>query len=202
MSTSRASFYYKSTSIGTPTLTAAATNYQPASTTFNIITATEQTSIFSSAFDGSNWQDGWSFWGNPPWAYTTTTFLSAPRSVYSYTDADGSNQGPFSSNRMPSAENALYISVTFDFKLQSTEVNDFQLRYSGDRTDTFGAVHWSTAANNLGDRTAYAYEWNQVTINIYDAEAFTDYFRIQFLSQGLTSGEAVYVDNVQVTMYY
>jgi hypothetical protein len=131
-------------------------------------------------------------------AYTTTTYLSAPRAVYS----DSSNQGPFSSDRM-NAQNALYATVTFDFKLQgNTQTTDFQLRYSGDRTNTFENVQWHTAASNLGDTTAYAADWNHVTVNIYDTSAFTDYFRMQFLSQGLSSGQAVYVDNVQVIIYF
>ncbi len=188
-------FYFKASTAGPSTITASATNYQPISTTFTV-NAASQTTILSSNFDGTNWAEGWSFWSNPPWGSTTQEFLSSPRSIYS----NSGNQGPFSCDKI-NAQGATYVTVDFDFKLQSTEASDFQLRYSGTRSDNYDSVVWSVASNTLGDRSQYSASWNHVTLTITATSAFTDYFRIQFLSS-LNSGEAVYVDNVVIAIHY
>jgi uncharacterized repeat protein (TIGR02543 family) len=166
------------------------------SVTANFIQNPTQT-LLSTGFDGSPWDEGFNFWGNPPWGRATDQYSSSPASV----KAVSSNQGPFSSNPL-NAQGATAIIVSFDFRIYRTDPTDFQIRYSGDPYSDYNRVHWTNLGVNLGDRSVYSEgTWHHYTITITDTSAFTSTFRFQFLSQSMyNSGEAIWVDNVQIVM--
>jgi PKD repeat protein len=191
--------YYKASVSGTPTLTASATNYAPASTVFTINNPVSTTDLPASThFDGQPWDQGWNYWTNPPWGVYTSTYFSAPNSVRSVQ----SNQGAFSSSPQD-ATGAKYITVTFEFMInQYVDPTDFQVRYGVTVTNNYNDVDWHNLGVNLGDTSVYAPNvWHQFTVTIPNSPTFTTNFRFQFLSQTLSSSEAIYVDNVQITMY-
>jgi uncharacterized repeat protein (TIGR02543 family) len=149
--------------------------------------------LFSTGFDGSPWAEGWNFWENPPWGRATDQYSSAPASAY----CDRNNQGPFSSSPL-NAQGATAIIVSFDFRIHGTDPSNFQLRYSGDPYSDYYRVHWTNLGVNLGG-APYPYDtWNHYTITITDTSAFTSTFRFQFLSQGMSTGDKIWVDNVQI----
>jgi flagellin-like protein len=187
-----ASFYYRDSNQGTPTITATATSYQTAATTFTINKATGTTAI-ATGFDGATWDQYWKVWTNPPWEKGTDQYVSSPASAMSV----HSTQGSFTSDKV-AASNVAYIEVTFYFRITSTDLTDFQVYYGSTASDSYNDVTWV----HLADLGSYSLNtWHPITITITDTAAFTDYFRFQFRSQSLSSAAAIWVDNVQIVLY-
>ena len=196
---STASFYYKATATGTPTLTASATNFASVSTTFTINAPASQTTLPSTtSFDGSPWDQGWNYWTNPPWDVATDNYYSSPQSV----KTTQSNQGAFSSSPIDTT-GAKYITVTFEFMInQYTQPNNLQLRYGVTVANDYNSVAWQNLGVNLGDTSVYSPNtWHQYTITIPNTIPFTTSFRLQFLSQNMSPTAAIWIDNIQITMY-
>jgi flagellin-like protein len=190
-----ASFYYRDSNQGTPTITATATSYQTAATTFTINQATGTPAV-ATGFDGTPWDQYWNFWSNPPWETATDQFVSSPASATSVHNT----QGSFTSNKV-AATDVAYIEVTFYFRITSTSTTNFQVYYGSTASDNYNGVNWVHLAD-LGSTTTYLPNtWNPITIRITDTAAFTDYFRFQFRSQSLSSAAAIWVDNVQIVLY-
>jgi uncharacterized repeat protein (TIGR02543 family) len=148
--------------------------------------------LISIGFDGTPWDAGWNFWSNPPWARATDQYSTSPASAKCTRD----NQGPFSSDPL-NAQGATAIVVTFDYRVQGTSASDFKLYYSGDPYSDYNRVQWTDLGVNLGGASA---GWHTYTITITNPNAFTSTFRFQFRSQNLGSGDAIWVDNVQIVM--
>jgi hypothetical protein len=196
--TSDATVYYKAATSGSPMLTASATNYASASTTFTISSPEETTEMPATTdFDGPRWDEGWNYWTNPPWNVYSGVYHSAPDCVRSVQ----SNQGAFSSSPQD-ATGAEYVVVTFQFRInQYVQPSNFQLRYGVTVTSNYNSVNWINLGVNLGDTSVYsANEWHQYTVVIPNDPAFTTHFRFQFLSQGMSSAAAIYIDDVTMTM--
>jgi hypothetical protein len=190
------SFYFKASTTGTSTLTAAATGYQPVSTTFTINAVTQTIELRNSGFEGSgsSWDDNWDFWSNPPWGVGTDNYHTGTQSAKS----TQSNQGAFSCNKLD-ASNAKYVTVTFWYSTYNTQSSNLQIRYSGVQTDTYSEGMWTNLGVNLGSPTN---GWQQYSVTISDPSAMTSYFRFQFLSQGMSSSRAaIWIDDVVITMY-
>ncbi len=196
---STATFYYQVSTAGPATLTASATNYASVSTTFTINNPSSTTTMPATThFDGQPWDQGWNYWSNPPWNVYTSTYFSAPNSVRSVQ----SNQGAFSCSPQD-ATGAKYVTVTFEFMInQYVDPADFQLRYGVTVTSNYDNVDWHNLGVNLGDTSVYSPNvWHQYTVTIPNSPVFTTNFRFQFLSQSMSPTAAIYVDNVQITMY-
>ncbi len=88
-----ASFWYKDSTTGTPTITAAATSFASAQTTFNV-------NVLYSNFDGSNWLSGWTTGTQPPW-YQSAVGEGVDGTQAAKSDSTnylGGNDGPFTSD--------------------------------------------------------------------------------------------------------
>ncbi len=195
---SYANVYYKAAAAGSPTLTASASNYASVSTTFTISNPEATTELpATTGFDGQQWDQGWNYWTNPPWNVYTGTYHSAPDCVRSVQ----SNQGAFSSSPQD-ATGAKYVTVTFQFMInQYVQPSNFQIRYGVTVTSNYNSVNWINLGVNLGDTSKYsANEWHQYTVVIPNNPAFTSNFRFQFISQGMSSAAAIYIDDVTITM--
>lgn len=100
-------------------------------------------------------------------------------------------EGVFTSNGI-NAQGATSISISFWYRLDDTDVNEFQLKlYNGASyitCETFG-----DDTNSNEDR------WIQYTTSISDSQYLKDNFRVQFISS-LGSGENVWIDDVQITV--
>jgi hypothetical protein len=106
-------------------------------------------------------------------------------------------EGRFSSDPLNTA-GATAIHISFTYQVNNTAQTDFQVRWSGNPANADDNT-WQTIAN-LGN-TAYN-TWTPYSVTIYNAttpSAFTTHFRLQFLSQNLSSGEAIWVDNILIT---
>jgi outer membrane biosynthesis protein TonB len=158
---------------------------------------TEHNSHFDEPSD--NWNQGWDYWTHSPWKVATDKCYDIQQSVKS----TSSNQGHFTCNPID-ASDAKYITVTFKYMTHQTQPTNFHTRYSGSVTDDYCNVAWKTLGENganLGDNSKCSPDqWHEYKVTITDISAFTNNFRLSFLSQDLNSRAAIWIDNVQITI--
>jgi hypothetical protein len=159
--------------------------------------STEHNSHFDD--NSEHWNHGWDYWTHSPWKVTTDKCYDIHQSVKS----TSSNQGHFTCNPID-ASDAKYITITFKYMTHQTQPTNFHARYSGSVTEDYCNVAWKTLGEhgaNLGDNSKYSQDqWNEYKITITDISAFTNNFRLSFLSQDLNSRAAIWIDNVQITI--
>jgi hypothetical protein len=145
----------------------------------------------ATGFDGTPWDQGYQAWGNPPWGQATDRYHSAPNSV----KCTPSNEGPFSSDLI-STQGASSITVSFwYYEIGTTATSQFRFRYTTSSSTTYPSEsNWITVAN-LGNNNG---QWLQVTYNI--PVPSSGVIRIQFNSQNLPSGAAIWVDDLVITV--
>lgn len=118
---STANLYFKDSTTGTPTITASATSFASAQTTFNV-------NVLYSNFDGSNWLSGWTTGTQPPW-YQSAVGEGVGGTQAAKSDSTnylGGNDGPFTSD-VSDTSLGNTMTVTFTYKVQNTDnANDLK----------------------------------------------------------------------------
>jgi len=165
------------------------------------------------SFDNpDDWDDGWDYWGNPPWRWDTSRYRSPPGSATS----DQRDDGYFSSDPIDtSGAKAIYISFWYMVRY-TNNVNDLRLYYSGLSDADPGSLNgWKQvlAPNFAIGRPTSDLTWYYISFTIardstipsdfVDASAFSTTFRLRFYSVLLTNGgllEQVWVDDVYITL--
>ena len=199
---STANLYYKDSTTGTPTITASATSFASAQTTFNV-------NVLYSNFDGSNWLSGWTTGTQPPW-YQSAVGEGVGGTQAAKSDSTnylGGNDGPFTSD-VSDTSSGNTMTVTFTYKVQNTDnANDLKILWSNAANPNLGqgSTDFHTIANiGLPGNSG----WNSYTITFTRAAnptMFTTHFWFRFESsltnhQGSGLVESVWVDNAMLSV--
>ena len=199
---STATFYYKDSSTGTPTLTASNVDFAKAQTTFNINTR-------CTGFDGDNWLYGWTVGTQPPWYLGVGVGYDGTNCAMSdSTNYLGGNDGPFTANSLDTSS-ANTITITFQYKLQNTNnQNDFRIAYSTATNPNLSPsssdfTYFASLGTTGNDGT-----WHTYTMTFTKGSnpgLFTSHFWFRFESNLAThnpggAAEYTYVDNVIISV--
>jgi FlaG/FlaF family flagellin (archaellin) len=219
-----ATFYYQDSNTGTPTITASATNFASAQTTFTI-------NIRCTGYEGTNWLYGWTVGSQPPWYRGVGQGVSGTDCAMSdsynyYYDENGNyhsgtNDGPFTCNSLNTVS-ANTITISFMYKLVNTDSqSDFAIAYSTDSNPNLNENYTAQLANPSPPAPAYDFhyfaalgttqndgQWHTYTITFTktaNPTLFTQYFWVRFDSnldqhQGSGLQEFAYVDNVIISL--
>jgi hypothetical protein len=178
------------------------------------VTFTQGSTVISTGFDGSTWDQGWMAGGNPPWYVATGQGIGGSNAAKS--DSVGSNRGPFTSDRM-STQGMSIIRITFMYKVLNTNAaTDLRLAYSTQTANPpnlggypNSAFVYNFAGANIGD-PAQDNVWYVCSITLAKTatpgaitapDAFaTGAFYFRFDTTSIGSNEQVWVDNVIITM--
>jgi flagellin-like protein len=189
-------------------------------------TAQTPTVVFTSGFDGTPWDQGWSAGNNPPFyrapgegisgVSTDSAAKSDPYTTYISGRGNVPNYGPFTSNEVnTSGGNIIYI--TFSYKVhQTNSPDDLKIAYSTKHNpilDSDNLVDFNYFAGSSIGTAIPQDTWTTSTIKIsktqmtgaiVDPTAFTQYFSFRFHSTLQTRAggivEQVWVDNVEISV--
>jgi flagellin-like protein len=199
---STANFYYRDSTTGTPTITAAATNFASIQTTFSV-------NMLYSNFDGSNWLAGWTTGTQPPW-YQSAVGEGVDGTQAAKSDSTsylGGNDGPFTSDAIDTSLGNT-MTVTFVYKVQNTDnAADLRLAWSNAANPNFGQnspdFHYVANIGLPGNAG-----WNSYTLTFTKAAnptMFATHFWFRFESnlqthQGSGLVESAWIDNAMISV--
>jgi flagellin-like protein len=197
---STATFFYKDSTTGTPTITASATSFASVQTTFSI-------NLCYSNFDGANWLLGWTTGSQPPW-YQSAVGEGVDATNAAKSDSTnylGGNDGPFTCSVLDTSVGNT-ITIKFMYKVLNTDsANDLRLAWTNVANPNLGMnsadFHYVAAIGLPGNSG-----WNSYTLTFTRSatpDAFTTHFMFRFESnlqthQGSGLVESTFADNVSI----
>ena len=195
------------TTTGGTTTTGTTTTSSVTTTTSTSTSYTQTYSSLIANFDNPNdWDDGFDYWGNPPWRKATDQYHSGSASV----TCDWQDDGYFSSDPIDTSQ-ANEIHISFWYMVRNTDSqNDLRLYYSGSSDASPSSLtNWKQvpAPNSAIGRPASDMTWYYISFTISrnaDASAFSSTFRFRFNSVlNYRSGgivEQVWVDDINISL--